>query len=314
MGAGADGAFSPSTTSDASCGDASCGDGDDAAAAHAAEAATREILDLVLGEAVGPDGPAGVPAPETAAEAAAGTYRSTRINESDYTRLLLAIGSDATVAVAEDGTLTTTGLSFDPAVDEQHWEPQGDGLYREAGGTRLIAFGGNPDADGAAMLLTGDGAYERVAWYERTDVLLAAGAAGLLLLASLLAWPAASLVRRLRKRPAPRPGSRTAVAFAAAAGVLSAAFLAIMTAFLADTDAFVMAVLEGTPLVPLAAIALLAAALATVGALVTGVLAWARRWWSTARRVHYTLAVLGAALFIAATEYFHLATAPLHLL
>ncbi|MEU5155597.1 serine hydrolase domain-containing protein [Glycomyces sp. NPDC021274] len=286
------------------------GDGDDGGAAFAAEEATRAILDRMLGEATEADGPAGAAAPDTAVEAAAGTYRSTRMNESDYSNLFLAIGSDITVAVEDDGTVTTTGLSYDPEVDEQHWEPQGDGLYREVDGTRLIAFGTN---DSDTMLYTGDAAYEQTAWLEQTNVLLAAAAAGLLLLASLLAWPIGKLFRRLRGRPATRPGSRTALVLAATAGVLSAAFIAIMAAYLADTDAFIVALLEGTPLVPLAAIPLALAAIATAAALVTAVLAWTRRWWTAGRRLHYTLAILGAAVFIAVTEYYHFVTAPLQL-
>ncbi|MDN3241057.1 serine hydrolase domain-containing protein [Glycomyces tritici] len=286
-------------------------DGADGGAANAAEEATRTILDQMLGATAEADGPAGATAPDTAAEAAAGTYRSTRMNESDYSNLFLAMGSDVTVAVADDGTVTTTGLSFDPEVDEQHWEPQGDGLYREADGSRLIAFG--TDDAGNTMLYNGDGAYEHLAWYERTDVLLAAAAAGLLLLASLLVWPLASFIRRRSGRPAPRPGSRLALVLAASAGVLSAAFIAIMAAFLADTDKFILAILEGAPIVPLAAIPLALAAVATAAALVTVVLAWTRRWWTTGRRVHYTLAILGAAVFIAVTEYYHFATAPMQL-
>ncbi|HEY1095074.1 MAG TPA: serine hydrolase domain-containing protein [Glycomyces sp.] len=286
------------------------GDGDDGAAAFHAEQATRAILDSVLGENGEADGPTGAAAPETAAEAASGAYRSTRMNESDYSNLFLAIGSDITVDVADDGTVTTTGLSFDPEVDEQQWEPQGDGLYREAGGTRLIAFG--TSASGDTMLYTGDGAYGQLAWYERTDVFLVAAAGGLLLLASLLVWPLASFIRRRRGRD-PRPGSRTALALAAVAGVLSTAFIATMAAFLADTDKFIITVLEGTPIVPLAAISLLVGGIATVAALIAVVMAWVRRWWPAGRRVHYTLAILGAAVFIAAMEYYHFVTAPLML-
>jgi CubicO group peptidase (beta-lactamase class C family) len=288
------------------------GDGDDGGAAFAAEEATREILDLVLGETEDPDGPAGATAPETAAEAESGTYRSTRMNESDYSNLFLSIGSDITVAVADDGTVTTTGLSYDPDVEEQHWEPQGEGLYREAEGSSLIAFG--TDDSGSTMLYTGDGAYEQTAWIEQTNTLLIAAVAGLLLLATLLAWPIANLIRRLRGRPAARRGSRTAAVFAAAAGLLSAAFIGIMTAYLANTDAFIVELLKGTPLVPLAAIPLLAAGLFTVAALVTTVLAWTRRWWTAGRRIHYTLAILGATVFIAVTEYYHFLSAPMQLL
>jgi hypothetical protein len=288
------------------------GDGDDGAAAFAAEEATGAILDLMLGETAEADGPTGAAAPDTAAEAAPGTYRATRMNESDYSNLFLAIGSDIHVTVEDDGTVTTTGLSFDPDVDEQHWEPQGDGLYREAAGSRLIAFG--TDDAGTTMLYSADGAYEQLAWYEETNTLLAAAAAGLLLLATLLAWPVASGIRRLRGRPAPRSGSRTALVLAAAAGILSAAFIATMAVFLSDADTFIATVLEGTPIVPWAAIPLLAAAAATAAALVACVLAWARRWWTTGRRLHYTLGILGAAAFIAVAGYYHFVTAPLELL
>lgn len=287
------------------------GDGRDLGAIAAVQSATDRILDLMLGESDLPNGPAGAEAPAGATEAVAGTYRTTRMNESDYTGLFLALGSDVTVTVAADGTVTTTGLTLDPEVSEQHWDPVGDGLYRERDGRRLIGFG---DRDGQIALYDGILVYEHLPWHRQTSLHLIAAAAGLVLLASLLAWPAAAAVRRLRQRPRTGRGSPAAVALAAVTGLLIAGSLAAMAVLLAGGERMVNAVLEGSPVVALAAIPLALAAFGAVAMAVAAVVAWRRRWWGAARRIHYGAAALGALVFLAVAELYHFVSAPLTLL
>ncbi|WP_199034346.1 serine hydrolase domain-containing protein [Glycomyces salinus] len=289
------------------------GDGRDGAAAAAAAVATDRLLDLLLGPSDSADGPAGQAAPATAAEATPGTYRTTRMNYSDYTSLFLALGSDVAVTVGEDGHVTTTGMSNDLEVTEQRWEPAGDGLYREQGGTRLIAFG---EHDGRLMLYDGATAYEQVPWYRNATLLLGGAAAGLVILLSLLWWPAARLLRRVlgrRVRPA-GSGERTASASAGTTAALIVAFVVAIAASAADSEQFELAVLQGTPTVALAAIPIALAVIGTASMAVCAVLAWRRRWWSAGRRLHYTLAAAGAAAFVAVAHAYHFTVAPLTLL
>lgn len=286
------------------------GDAADGAATAAVEEAARAVVDGLLGEAAEADGPTGAAAPGTAIEAVAGTYRSSRMNFSDYSSLFLTFGAPVTVEVAEDGALTTTGLSADPDVEEQHWVPVDTGLYQERDGTRLIAFG---EYDGAPMLYQGGAAFERLPWYSDAMLRLALAAAGIVLLFSLIAWPVVALLRRLRGGRR-RGGPKSAAAFAAAAGLLTAGFMAVVAYLLTDTDQFVNSVMEGVPIVPRAAVLLALAAAASVGMAVCAVVSWKRRWWSTAGRIHYSAAAFGAVVFMAIAQLYHLPTAPLMLL
>lgn len=281
------------------------GDAADGAATAAVEQAARAVVGGLLGEAAEADGPAGAAAPDTAVEAVAGTYRSSRMNFSDYSSLLLTFGAPVTVEVAGDGSLTTTGLSADPDVGEQHWVPIDTGLYQERDGTRLIAFG---EYDGAPVLYQGGAAFERLPWYADAMLHLALAAAGIVLLFSLIAWPVLALARRRRG------GSKSAAAFAAAACLLTAGFLAVVAYLLTVTDQVANSVMEGVPIVPRAAVLLALAAAAAVGMAVCAVVAWKRRWWSTAGRIHYSAAAFGAVVFMAVTQLYHLPTAPLMLL
>jgi CubicO group peptidase (beta-lactamase class C family) len=287
------------------------GDGTHGGAASA-DLAMERVLDVLLGERDAPDGPGGA-APEHAADAASGTYRTARMNHSDYSELPLILGSDATVTVASDGSLTTTGLTPDTQVREQHWEPLGDGLYRERDGTRLIAFG---ERDGRLLLYAGTAAYTQLAWYEELSLHALLALAGLVLMASLLAWPVAAAARRLRRRPRPerRRGERAAAAVAAATGLLITAFTAALVALLADPERFMIRTLEGHPDVEIAAIPILLAAAMTAAMAVVAALSWSRRWWGPWRRAHYTAAAMGALLVIAFATRYHLTTAPLTLL
>jgi hypothetical protein len=202
------------------------------------------------------------------------------MNHSDYTRLFLALATDVSVTAHADGSITTTGLSLDPEVVEQRWLPQGNGLFREAGGGRLIAFA---DRDRRVVLFDGASAFERLAWYEQASTHLAVAGVGLLLmLLGCLAWPVLALVRRLRRRDPiaqPRP-ARYARFAAATTALLVVAFIVALFTLLADPTAFMIAVLAGAPVVNAVFIPLGLATLGGFAVLTCTVLAWWKGWWS----------------------------------
>jgi CubicO group peptidase (beta-lactamase class C family) len=289
------------------------GDGLDGEAPAAATAAVNRLLHLLLGRTDLPDGPAHASGPANAAEARSGTYRTTRMNYTDYTSLFLAMGSDAVVSVESDGRVTIAGLSTDSASEEQRWMPLGDGLYREQGGSRLIAFA---DRDGRIMLYEDASAYEKVPWYGSVALLLGCAAVGLILVLSLAAWPTARLLLRVlgrRVRPDGR-GERTASTVACVAGTLIAAFVVALSALAADSERFELAVLQGSPTVGFATIPIAAAIPAVAAMLVCTALAWRRRWWGIGRRLHYTLAATGAATFGGIAHLYNFTVTPMTLL
>lgn len=231
----------------------------------------------------------------------AGSYRTTRLSTSDFTRSI-ALVSGVTVTADGPGRLSTTGLSLDPKRQTQHWQQIGTGLFVERGGQDRIAF----TADGA--LLSGADptqAFQKVPFYATPTVILTVLVlALLLLLTGLIGWPLAALVRRLRHRPGPR-GSRAARWVTAGTGLALLAFLVGLVSLVGDGNALnEMVLLGGNPLL---VVVLGLASVAASGALATAVLAvvaWVRRWWSTPSRVHYSLvAVFGLAFSLIAAQY-----------
>ncbi|WP_345286868.1 serine hydrolase, partial [Kitasatospora albolonga] len=97
----------------------------------------RRIVDLVLDSRLPAAPVPEVPVtPEAAGSAAhAGPYRSTRTSRSSLMKAatLFAV---PTVEAEPDGTLTTTGLSPDPARPTQHWIPVGPGPLPGTGTAR----------------------------------------------------------------------------------------------------------------------------------------------------------------------------------
>ncbi|MET7328374.1 serine hydrolase [Nonomuraea sp. NPDC005650] len=229
----------------------------------------------------------------------AGTYTSTRIR-GDLLRAG-ALFANVTVEPAGDGTITTTGLSRDPAEPVQTWQLVGPGLFAERGGQERIAFDG-PGGDGRVLLAGGH--QEEAATFERS----AAGLHGWLVYAGLAAFvlaalgmPVAALVRRLRGRPARH---RTAWWLAWLTGVLVLVFAYgfAATIAVAPTDAIFL----GSPLLTAALVASSTAFVLTGGVVACSAGAWWKGWWGLAGRVSYTAFALVSAGFMAVAYAYHL--------
>src|SRR5690606_17557336 len=91
-------------------------------------------------------------------------------------------------------------------------------------------------------------------------------------------------------------------------------FAAALAFLIADTDAFVASVLEGSRAVGAVSVAALLAGIGALGVAGCAVLAWARGWWGRGSRLHYTFIALGALAFTAVIAYYRFVEAPLALL
>jgi hypothetical protein len=115
---------------------------------------------------------------------------------------VVGLVSPVTVAVAADGSLTTSGLSLNPNADDQHWYPIGAGLFQEQGGQARIAF------DGRGDLFTTDDptvAYTKLAWYSSPTLHQIMLGVGVVVLLLAFFWvPILALVRRRRRTRAGR--------------------------------------------------------------------------------------------------------------
>lgn len=275
------------------------GDGTDGSASYAGQELVNELADHLAA-------PVENKSRSTAdAGAYAGDYRSTRTSTSDLTRAA-ALTSSVHVSAGAGGTLTTTGLSRDPETGEQHWDQIKPGVFQEHGGQDRIAF---RDHDGMQLTVASDPtvAYDRLPWYASPTlhqyVLLGTL---VLLLVTVLVLPVLALVRRRRGAASPL-GARVARVLCWSTGALLVAATVCFMMLAADSNALNRSILvDDSPLLT-AVPALTNVALGLTGAmLLCTVLAWQRRWWRLAGRVHYTLSALSAAAFLAVCASYQL--------
>lgn len=242
----------------------------------------------------------------------AGDYRITRTGQ-DLTKAA-ALVSSISVEAGPDGTLTTNGpLSADPGKTTQRWSPIGPELFQERDGGDRLGFRVDGDGRVTALFSTANPtvAYERLPWWQSPllhKILLAASL--LVLLAALLHWPVAGLVRRLRGRPAPSRWAGAARLAAWVTAALVAGFTAGFAMLFADGNRLNESILLGGSPLMITVLALSTTAVATTALAAAGTIAaWRRRWWTRTGRLHHTAVTLAAATFLTVAATYHLAIA-----
>ena len=246
--------------------------------------------------------------PETveASNSLAGTYLGRHVSHSEFLGAAGLVGG-ITVEPGADGTLTThDAMADDPAWQTRHWEPVEAHLFRERGGTELLAF----DADGASLAISSmpTYSYERLAGRQSPmlhQVVLYGAAA--VLAVGLLVLPVLALVRRRRHRPRwPRGARVTRVLWCLTSVALlgyTGAFFTLMgdgaalneTLFLGDSALLItVRVLSGVGV------------LGTLALVVLTPIACRRRWWRVPGRVGLTSTVLAGIAFLAVCAVHHM--------
>jgi hypothetical protein len=273
------------------------------------------------------------PAPEPIAEASgnaervAGSYRSTRSNQSGFEKVFTLMGGTR-VTANDDGSITTTGVPIegDFMGPEQRWVEVEPLLFRAEGGDEHIAFA--EDREGRITYLSGEvggptSVSEKIALYEAPGLHLGLLAASFAVFAlTALAWPVGAVIsrwygRRYRrlygnpegggavvKKPPREAGARPARVLAWAVGVIALLFAGSAALTILDPEGTLF--FGFSPLlVAVLALPFIFAAL-TPGVLVYAALAWARRYWGLLGRLHYTLVALSALTFVALLGYYGL--------
>lgn len=210
------------------------------------------------------------------------------------------------ITANDDGTLTLTPpLGME---EPTHWAAVGPLLFQSLDGKGYTAFREDENGRITHSFMSFMGlpiGAEKVAWYETGSFQVSLMGFFHLMFLSVLAWPVAALIRRLRKRPAQfTRRERQARALAAAVVVLNLVFL--IGLIIRMVQAFISA-FNATPayFVALLVIPLLTAVL-TIGLLVFTVRAWKESYWSTFGRVHYSLITLAALTFTWFVNYWNL--------
>jgi hypothetical protein len=248
-----------------------------------------------------PAGPPPAPLPSTDGGAhlgaLAGTYVPARLNHTSAQKLVDWIKA-VDVAVDGNGTLLLAGQPY------AEIEP---GLFQQVGGERRLAV--DRDARGQIVrLYWGPIAYLRIPSYQAPLPQLAILASSLvLLLSGLLAWPLHALVRWRRRSPSWPVGARRARWAAAVLGAVSVALVAwYLLLMLGFADSYVFPTDRVVTLTRLFWLVPLGAA----GVAVLAVVAWRRRYWNGAWRVHYSLVAAAGLVLVGWLGFFNLLAPP----
>ena len=224
------------------------------------------------------------------AEDLAGEYRSTRSVYNHVERILSFPGNgNVSVTVNPDRTLSISGQTL------YEKEPF---VFRTPDGTDTVIFQRDGRGKITHFLVNSNPlfSYERVSWYETSTFnLLAFGACYGLLLTALLA----GLIGIFRRRKKGSPESRLPGIARIWALIVSVVFLLVPVAITIYSKVDCKSPFPSYMVVVLAVI--LAASILVIGPVIFTILAWARRYWSRAGRIHYTLitvALLGMVWFM----------------
>ncbi|BCY08894.1 serine hydrolase [Actinoplanes sp. L3-i22] len=233
----------------------------------------------------------------------AGQYRIDRTSHTQVTRVV-ALVSPITVAVHDDGTVTTDGIALDPNAQQQRWYPIGPRLFQQVGGQARIAFDGKGN-----LFSTQDPsvAYQRLAWYSSPVAHQIVLVTGLLVLLLAVVWfPVMALVRRSRGRQRHSRWAQGARLAAWLTGALAAGFTGWFLMMATDFNALTETVLLGTPALT-AMLALNTVAAGTTAVLLVGTgAAWTRGWWTVKGRLAYTVTTVAALGYLGVAFLYNL--------
>jgi CubicO group peptidase (beta-lactamase class C family) len=254
-----------------------------------------------------PDSPASKPPADFQEHAGrfTGSYGSTRGAQTTPEKLI-ALRGTLNVSATEDGPLLTRPLGGEP----QRWVAVKPLVFREAGGQGDMVF--REDGQGRITALFFDSsptwAFVKLTWYQTPAFhggLLAVCV--VLFLSAIVVWPiGAFLGRRKSGAAALRPGlSRLARWLAGGTSTLSILYLIGYALVLSNPNP-VELLYGDPPLLRAVEVLPLPIAVLALGTLAFTVVAWRRRYWGVAGRVHYTLVALAGLAFVWFMYYWNL--------
>jgi CubicO group peptidase (beta-lactamase class C family) len=271
--------------------------------------AREELLEGFLDKYYPPAAPAPVPsaAPKpTAAQRerlaqVSGAYGMTRMSRTTFEKAAALLSVIRIRPTKEGNLLLTAGSTARQYEEVEPW------VYRQIEGPDKLVF--KRTAGGKVEYAFSDGipimGLVKLAWYENPSFHYALLAFCLLLfLSAALGWPLAALSRVVCRRP--RAGNPAPKRARWLAGGMSALFLVFCVLLAAALSNFVELMMGVPPLLKIALTLPLVAALLGLGVLFYMFKAWFRRYWTRCQRVHYTLLVLAALVFLWVLNYWNL--------
>lgn len=239
--------------------------------------------------------------------AVSGIYRTSRRSESTFLKIAAILGQYA-VQSDEKGILTIEG-NKNLRGSLKRWREIGPLLYHEVDGPDLLAFHRNAN-DGSMELLSSPITLEQrvTGFASKTVIFPLIGGSLALLIATVLLWPVAAVIRKRYARPLPLSrGDRRLFRLSRLVCILEIGFLALVGLPISQADSNVSYIGEGlNPWLTASHITGWLAALGLIVLAITALRFWKTPdlgWWA---RVHATLLLLASAAFISFACYGHL--------
>jgi CubicO group peptidase (beta-lactamase class C family) len=253
--------------------------------------------------------PAASPLPELKPSAGAqerlkkvsGVYGMTRMSYTKYEKAASLL-MQVKVSPAKEGTL----LVNVPGGIRQYAELE-PYVFREVDGQSKLVF----KEDGRGRVLLGfAGDYPHMAllklkWYEQSMLHYALlGFCVLFFVIAAIGWPVAMLSRKIcRRKIEGRPAPKAARWLAGLMSGCFLVFLVLLAVSLSDPNEILFGV---PPVLKVALVFPLIAAVLAAGLLVFTFLAWVKKYWYGCRRLGYTLTLLAGVLFLWLLNFYNL--------
>jgi CubicO group peptidase (beta-lactamase class C family) len=240
--------------------------------------------------------------------AVSGIYRTSRRSESTFLKIAAILGQYA-VQSDEKGILTIEG-NKNLRGNLKRWREVGPLLYHEVDGPEVIAFRRDANDGAVTELLSSPVTLEQrvTGFASKTLIFPLVGGSLALLLATILLWPVAAVIRKRYARALPlSPGNRALFHLSRFVCILEIGFIALVGLPMSQADTNVSFIGEGlNPWLVASHITGWLAALGLIVLAITALRFWKTPdlgWWA---RVHATLLLLASIAFISFAWYAHL--------
>jgi CubicO group peptidase (beta-lactamase class C family) len=239
-----------------------------------------------------------------------GIYRPMQADETTFFKIALLFAQQIQVTDGNDGTLLMApvgmGDSYGGFEGASRWVETEPLFFQRIDGDGNLAFG-KDDGGSIEYLFSGQkyhGTYRKIAWYETPGLhfaLLSVSASCFLV--TLILWPVETWLKRRRGAAASSTWPRLARWLA---GTVCAFHLVFIGSITVVMGSFVDIIYGVPPLLRVALVLPLLAAMLTTGQLVMTVLAWRDRYWSIWGRAYYTLLAVIVLAFTWWLDYWNL--------
>jgi len=239
-----------------------------------------------------------------------GIYRPLQADETTFFKIALLFAQQIQVTDGKDGTLLVSpvgmGDNYGGFEGESRWVETEPLFFQRIDGQGNLAFD-RDDSGRIAYLFSGQkyhGTYRKIAWYETPGLHFAIlSVSAFFFLGTLILWPVETWHKRRRGVAGPSTWPRLARWLAGTVCALHLVFIVVITVVMGN---FVDIIYGVPPLLRIALVLPLLAAVLTTAQMIMTVQAWRKRYGSTWKRTYYTLLTVIVLAFTWWLDYWNL--------